>query len=328
MIWIQFLAVCLAIVIGGRYLAVYGDVLAEKTGMGRSWIGLVLVAATTSLPEMFAGIGATAVFLVPEIAVGDVLGSCMFNLLILSMMDALGGKVPLSTRMSAGHALSIGFGGLMIGIAGLGLFAGGRLPAIGWVGLSTPVLIVVYMIAMRTSFVFEKRRAAAEESEAPALYESHSTASAWAKYAGVGAVVVIAALILPRLAEEIARQTGLDQSFVGTLFVAVTTSLPEVAVSIAAVRMGWIDLAVANVLGSNLFNMFVLGLDDVFFRVGPIAAHVGQEHMIAVLAVLAMYGILLTGITIQAAEKRTALAADTIGLAAVYVAAMAMYLAL
>ena len=109
MIWIQFLATALVIVFAGVRLARYGDVLGEKSGLGRSWIGVVLLAATTSLPELFTGFGATALANLPDIAVGDVLGSCMFNLLILSFMDAVQPE-PLSTRAHQGHALSIGFG--------------------------------------------------------------------------------------------------------------------------------------------------------------------------------------------------------------------------
>ena len=97
MIWIQFLATALVIVFAGVRLARHGDVLGEKTGPGRSWIGVVLLAATTSLPELFTGFGATALAALPHIAVGDVLGSCMFNLLILSFMDAIQPE-PLSTR--------------------------------------------------------------------------------------------------------------------------------------------------------------------------------------------------------------------------------------
>jgi len=144
MIWMQFLAAALVIVFAGAHLARYGDVLGEKTGIGRSWVGVVLLAATTSLPELFTGFGATALSALPDIAVGDVLGSCMFNLLILSFMDAIQPE-PLSARGHQGHALSIGFGLLLLGIAGFGLLAGGRVPALGWVGMSSPVLIALFV---------------------------------------------------------------------------------------------------------------------------------------------------------------------------------------
>jgi cation:H+ antiporter len=101
LIWVQFAGVALVIVFAGVQLARYGDVLGEKSGLGRSWIGLVLLAATTSLPELFTGFGATALAELPDIAVGDVLGSCMFNLLILSVMDAIQ-REPLSARAHQG----------------------------------------------------------------------------------------------------------------------------------------------------------------------------------------------------------------------------------
>src|SRR5688572_1096917 len=164
MIWIQFLAIALVIVLAGVRLARYGDVLGEKTGLGRSWIGVVLLATTTSLPELFTGFGATALAALPDIAIGDVLGSCMFNLLILSLMDAVQPE-PISARAHQSHALSIGFGLLLIGIAGTGLVMGHRLPAIAWIGLSSPALIAVYFVGMRVIFAHEQQRRARETHE-------------------------------------------------------------------------------------------------------------------------------------------------------------------
>lgn len=329
MTWLIFLGLAAIIVSAGRYLAIYGDMLAGRTGMGRTWIGLVLVAATTSLPELFTGIGSTAVFEVPDIAVGDVLGSCMFNLLILSMMDAVGGEVPLSRRMSHGHSLSIGFGVILMGMTGLSLAAGARLPVSGWIGFSTPVLMLVYLLAMRVSFHHEQRLQAQAAQVAEELTpDALPLRTIWLRYGAAAAVVVGAALFLPRVGEAIAIETGLEQGFVGTLFIAIATSLPEVAVSLAAMRMGSVDLAVGNVLGSNLFNIFILGIDDLFYRPGALLATVGSNHLIAVLAVLAMYGIALVGLTYQAEKKRTLLAWDTLAIAGFYAVTIVMYLAM
>jgi cation:H+ antiporter len=96
---------------------------------------------------------------------------------------------------------------------------------------------------------------------------------------------------LPRIGQTIAQETGFSESFVGTLFIAIATSLPEVVVSVSAVRIGAIDLAVGNVLGSNLFNILILALDDLVFTSGPILASSSHSHFIAILAVLLMYGI-------------------------------------
>jgi cation:H+ antiporter len=323
MIWIQFLAAALVIVFAGARLARYGDMLGEKTGLGRSWVGVVLLAATTSLPELFTGFGSTALAALPDIAVGDVLGSCMFNLLILSFMDAIQPE-PLSTRAHQGHALSIGFGLVLIGIAGLGLLGGSRFPAIGWIGLYTPALIAVYFISMRLIFAHEQHRRIRETQEVAEelRYSGIPLRTAVLHYTMAAVLVVGAALWLPRLGAELARQTGLGEAFVGSLFIAITTSLPEIAVSLAAVRIGAIDLGVANVLGSNLFNLLILGLDDVFYRQGPLLAAVDASHAVAVLAVVAMNGLFLIGLTYRVMTKRFAVSWDTGAMAAVYVTAV------
>jgi cation:H+ antiporter len=325
MIWLQFLAAALVIVLAGVRLARYGDVLGEKTGLGRSWIGVVLLAATTSLPELFTGFGSTALASLPNIAVGDVLGSCMFNLLILSFMDAIQPE-PLSTRAHQAHALSIGFGLLLVGIAGLGLLAGIRLPALGWVGSYSPVLILLYFVSMRVIFAHEQRRRARETQEiAEELqYAAIPLRTAVLHYTIAAVFVVGAALWLPRLGAELARQTGLGEAFVGSLFIAITTSLPEIAVSLAAVRIGAIDLGIGNVLGSNLFNLLILGLDDVFYRPGPLLSGVDASHSIAVVAVVMMNALFLTGLTYRVITKRFAVAWDTGGIAAVYVTAVVL----
>jgi cation:H+ antiporter len=321
MIWIQFLATALVIVFAGVRLARYGDVLGEKTGLGRSWVGVVLLAATTSLPELFTGFGATALANLPDIAVGDVLGSCMFNLLILSFMDAVQPE-PLSTRAHQGHALSIGFGLLLIGIAGLGLLGSSRLPAIGWIGLYTPALIAVYFVSMRLIFTHEQHRRIRETQEVAEelQYAGIPLRTAVLHYT-VAAVLVV---WLPRLGAELARQTGLGEAFVGSLFIAITTSLPEIVVSLAAVRIGAIDLGIGNVLGSNLFNLLILGLDDVFYRQGALLTAADPSHGVTVLAVVTMNALFLIGLTYRVMTKRFAVAWDTGAIAAVYVTAVSL----
>ena len=325
MIWIQFLLTALVIVLAGTRLARYGDVLGEKTGLGRSWIGVVLLAGTTSLPELFTGLGATLGAAAPDIAVGDVLGSCMFNLLILAFMDAIQ-PVPISARAHQGHALSIGLGLVLVGVAGLGLASGTVAPAIGWVGIWSPTLIALYFLSMRAIYRHERARLTADAAEvAQALqYGDVSLARAATHYSIAALLVVGAALWLPSLGVQLARQTGLGEAFVGSLFIAITTSLPEIVVSISAVRLGAIDLGVGNVLGSNLFNLLILGIDDIFYLPGPLLAAAAPTHGISVLAIVIMSALFLVGLTHRVLTKRFVVAWDTGAMAVVYAAAIAL----
>lgn len=325
MTWLLFLLAALVIVAAGTRLARYGDVIGEKSGLGRSWIGVVLLAATTSLPELFAGFGATALASLPDIAAGDVLGSCMFNLLILSMMDAIQ-REPLSARAHQGHVLSIALGLLLIGVAGLGVVGGASMPHLGWVGITTPALIVLYFLSMRAIFTHERQRRARETAEVAEHleYEDIPMRVAATRYTVAAVFVVGAALWLPGLGARLAQETGLGEAFVGSLFIAITTSLPEIVVSLAAVRIGAVDLGIANVLGSNLFNLVILALDDLFYREGPLLASVGEGHVVTVLAVVMMNALFLAGLTYKALTKRFVVAWDTGAIVAVYIAAVAL----
>lgn len=99
-VWLQF-ALCAGVIFfAGARLSYYGDVLAEKTGLGRTWIGVVLLASVTSLPELITEISSVALVGVPDIAAGDVLGSCMFNIVIIALLDLMGGVSPISRELT------------------------------------------------------------------------------------------------------------------------------------------------------------------------------------------------------------------------------------
>lgn len=315
MTWALFLVTAAVIVAGGARLARYGDIIGRVSGLGGSWTGAVLLAATTSLPELFTGYGATALADLPDIAAGDVLGSCMFNLLILSLMDAVQPE-RLSARAHQGHTMAIALGGVLVSVTGLGILAGPRLPTVGHVGVASLLLLAIYLAAVRALLALEQRRLA------PVAAEVHNggvtLAQASLRYALAAVFVVAGALALPSLAARIAGELGLGQALVGSVLVAGTTSLPEIVVSLAAVRMGAVDLGIANVLGSNLFNLFILGLDDVFYRQGPLFTALAPAHVVTVVAVLLMYAVFLVGVTQQVATKRFRVGWDTAAIALVY----------
>jgi cation:H+ antiporter len=100
--------------------------------------------------------------------------------------------------------------------------------------------------------------------------------------------------------------------------------MPEIVVSLTAVRIGALDLGIGNVLGSNLFNLLILGLDDLFYRQGPLLAQADASHSVTVLAVVTMNALFLIGLTYQVMTKRFRVAWDTGAIAAVYVAAVGL----
>ncbi|MBI5408044.1 MAG: sodium:calcium antiporter [Nitrospirae bacterium] len=321
LLWIEFIICTTAIVLAGTRLSKYGDIIAEKTGLGKTWIGVVLMASVTSLPELVTGISSVTYAGVPDIAAGDVLGSCVFNMLILAVLDAIYRPMPISAKAHHGHVLSAGFGILLLGIAALSLFLGNRIPPIGWIGPYTLLFAVIYLIAMRMIYSYEKRRFSdlIEEIAVELKYEEITMKTAVVNYIFNAVIVIIAAIFLPKIGEGIAESTGLGQTFVGNIFIAVSTSLPEVVVSVAAVKIDAVDLAIGNLFGSNIFNIFILSLDDLFFIKGPILSFVQSSHAVSAVSAVMMTAIAIIGLTYRNEKKRLFLAWDSIGIVLVYV---------
>lgn len=296
--WLQFAIVSGVIVVAGYHLSRYGDVIAEKTGLSGSWIGLALLATVTSLPELVTGISSVAAAHEPDIAVGDVLGSCVFNLLILALLDAVYRKGSIFAGGRKGHLLIAAYGILLLAMsaAGLLLAQAGRMPALAHVGLYAPAIVLVYLAAMHAAFRYEREEVAEFEAAEAARYPDITLRQAGARYAVAAVAVVVAGSMLPFIAADLADLMGWSRSFVGTQFVAAVTSLPEITVTFAALRLGAIDMAIANLLGSNLFNIAILAVDDAFYLNGPLLAHVSPVHAVTALAAIAMSAVVVIGL--------------------------------
>lgn len=315
-VWLQFIGITLVIFFAGAKLSKYGDVISEKTGMGRTWIGLVLMASVTSLPELITGISSVVVFDLPDIAAGDLLGSCMFNLLILAGMDfACGGK-PISAQTSRNQLLPAGFGILLLGVVNLSIVANEKIPALGWFGLSSVILFFIYLLAMR--LIFKKNQSEPTKNPEEQQYENISKKRAFTMY-GINAVVVIAAAsFLPKLGDQIAEMTGLGHTFVGSLFIALSTSLPEVAVSFSAIRMGAPNLAVGNLLGSNWFNIAILAVDDFMYSKGPLLSNLTGNHTVSAITAMVLTAVVIIGMTYGGDKKHFRLGWDSITMIVVF----------
>ena len=316
---IQFIICTVIIVYAGQELSKYGDIIAEKTGLGRTWIGIVLMASITSLPELITGVSAVAIFNLPDLAAGDILGSCMFNILILALLD-LGHPVPVSTRAHYGNVLSGSFGILLLGLVGGAIFAKTSLPSIGWIGISSLGFIIIYLLAIRIVFLYEQKRIAefAKEIAEELQYRNISRKTAISKYVINALIVIVAATYLPYIGEELAEITGLGQTFVGSIFIAFSTSLPEVVVCVAAVKLEAMDMAFGNLLGSNLFNIAILGIDDIFYIKNPLLTNVSDTHILTTLAAIMMTAIILIGLTYRAIKKPFVFSWDSLGIIGVY----------
>lgn len=321
-LWIGLILCTSVIVYAGTRLSKYSDIIAEKTGLGGTWIGVVLLASVTSLPELVTGISSVTYAGVPDIALGNVIGACVFNMLILAILDAIYRPMPVLSKALQGNILSAGFGIFLLSTVAISLFLGNRIFPLGWIGLYTPLLVLIYLFAMRLVYFYERRQVSVfiKEMAAKLKYEDISVKTAILKFSVNAVFVIIAAVFLPKVGEGIAESTGLGQTFVGSIFIAIVTTIPEVVVSIAAVRIGAIDLAMGNLFGSNIFNIFILAIDDLFFVKGPMLSFVNQNHIISALFAIAMTSTAIIGLTYRAEKRTLFLALDSIVMIFLYMA--------
>ena len=294
--WLE-LALCAALIaLAGPVLTQYGDIIARLTGLSRSWIGLVLLATATSLPELFTGLSAVTVAGAPNIAVGDALGSCIFNLVMLVLLDEMSREEPIYRRLEQGHILTAGFGVILIGAVGAMLLLSRDGLGIRFFHISiyTPLIVVLYLVAMRAAFVYERRT-----PRPPQIINAEpdlTLARALIRYAMAAAVVVAAGSWLPFIGRELADTMGWKTSFVGTLLIAAATSLPELVVTVSALRLNAVDMAIGNLLGSNLFDMLIVAIDDIAYNKGPLLAAVSPAHAISAFGAVIMSGIFIVAL--------------------------------
>lgn len=285
--WLEFTGCLCVIGYAGFNLTRYADAIAEKTRISANWAGLALLATVTSLPELMTGVSAVMVAAAPNIAIGDVLGSTVFNLFLLALIDLLQRRESIYARASRGHIVSAAFGIALLGIVLFGLLLGDAGPAIGHVGWYSAAIVAAYALAIRAVLRYERGLSPAALHMAP-RHPQLSLGQAALRYALFAAAVVAAGVWLPFVGLHLAKAMGWSNTFVGTLFVALVTSVPEIVTTFAAVRIGALDMAIGGVLGSNLFDIVIVAIDDAFYLPGPILADVSPTHAISAVSAIVM----------------------------------------
>jgi cation:H+ antiporter len=314
---IGFIFCAIVIFLAGKKLSFYGDLLAEKTGLGKAWIGLILMSAVTSLPELMVGIGSVSFVHSADLAVGDVLGSCALNLGILSFMDVFSPKnKPVLGKASQSHILAGSLGIILMVIVGVGIFVPFSLKVLPTLGIVSILFALVYFLSLKIIYEFNKKQHIKETTHEEITLSLSKIITYYSFYA---LLIVVTALFIPGFAEQIAEKSGLGKSFVGTFLLAISTSLPELAISYACIKTGSIDMAIGNLFGSNLFNVFILFIDDIFYVQGELLKHTNQLNLFSVFSVILMSAIAIIGMLYKSKHKRFILAWDTLLILVIYV---------
>jgi cation:H+ antiporter len=324
--WLTFAVSAAAVIAAGIRLARDGDTIAAGTGLGGMWIGAILLAAATSLPELVTDVSAVWQG-DPGLAVGDLFGSSMANMLILAVADLLVRQTRVLTRVAVNQATVGVIGICLTTVAGLGVLAGGgSILGVGW---ATLVIAGGYVVGMRLLHANRPEppfRTPAQVTEAKP--RADALRSAVTGFAAGALVIVVAAPFLASSTAELAGRLGISHGFAGMVLLAITTSMPEVVVTTAAVRAGAYDLAVGNLLGSNCFNMAVLVPLDLAQGPGSLLAVVDRELAVAALASVVLTSLALLDVLDRAERRRWAFEPGPVLMIAAYAAGLYLTLTL
>jgi cation:H+ antiporter len=317
-----FAAAALAVWKAGGQLARSADGIARKTGLGSAMLGIFLLGGITSLPELAVAVSATVAG-APELSVNDVLGSAAINVMILAAADAVYGRKALTSTPGTPEVMLLG----ALSIVLLALVVGATLAGdmlVGGIGAWSWAILAGYLVAL---WIVSKSqglrswrpgRNAAPEAP-PEQRQERSLRQLVVCAVAAAAVILVAGFLLAKTGESLAEQTGLGTSFFGAVLLGLSTSLPEVSTVLAAVRLKRYEMAMSDVLGTNLFNMIILVLVDALHDGEPVLVAAGPFAAFGALLALVLTAIFLVGMLERRDRTVMRMGMDSLAALACYV---------
>lgn len=258
-------------------LSYYADLLNKTTNISGVFIGGILLAGITSLPELVTCL--SSIFLNnPYLAIGDILGSNFFNIAMMCFFDILFIKTMFYNYTKNRYYLIYVL--LILNYLIMYLFMGGTFNLeIFNIGLPSFIIIITYIFYLKNAKEEETKKEVITTKEHVLL-----------KFFLVGLFMVIVSILLTLVVNLIAgKNPNVASSFIGAILLGITTSMPEVITFIALVKMKSFDLALSDIIGSNLFNLLILAIGDIFLKNKEIYYFVDKESMF-----LLIFGLILT----------------------------------
>lgn len=284
MLYLEYAILALLVVFLSVRLSYYVDCLDKKTNLSGAFIGGVMLAAVTSLPELFTSLTAVLALDQPDLVQGNVLGSNIFNLCVIGGLLLFTSKRYQRSNLSNSHSKTLWYGIVMYAL----VFAAIMFPmevGVGFLKVNLMSILIIVVYAINVKFMGDDTSGDPEED----VYISLTVKQIAIRFILYSVGLVIVSILLTQVTDKIATELQLGATVAGAIFLGVATSLPELSASVNLVRIGNFNASFGNIVGSNLFNFIILCFADVLYTKGGIYVNEPQVLNLLGFGVFSMF---------------------------------------
>lgn len=242
--------------------SVYVDLLDKKTNLSGAFIGGVMLSAVTSLPELFTSLTSTVWLDEPGLCLGNIIGSNLLNLTVLAVLMLVFFKAFSKARVASSHTIVavtlILIYSLMI-LHWLKILQGGLVFNKYSISIITILIAVLYIYCIRNM---------ADDSSEDTEEEAQTNLTVKQiviRFILVSIGIIAVSILATQFTDKIAQKHNLGAGLAGALFLGVATSLPELVSTTNLFKLKNYNVAIGNIIGSNIFNFFILCVADVCY---------------------------------------------------------------
>lgn len=268
MIYLLYALVALIVVFLSVKAAKYVDLLDKTTNLSGAFIGGILLSAVTSLPELLTSISATVWLDNPGLSIGNILGSNLFNLATLSMLILIFIKTFKKSKISNSHYMTAIFSLLIYMVIILNMTNILNVDFLT-INVTSIIILILYILGVRT-MASDNSAVETLEKEINSEKVDLTLKQIIIRFILASVGLVVFSILITYITDIISARLNLGSGFAGALFLGIATSLPEVTSSISLVKMNSFNIAVGNIVGSNLFNFLILTIADLLYIKGTI----------------------------------------------------------
>lgn len=260
MIYLAYAIVAFIVVSLSVKASEYVDMLEKTTNLSGALLGGILLSSVTSLPELFTSISATMFLGKPELCIGNILGSNLFNLSVLALLLFFSLQAFSRAAISASHA-KVAFCVMVIYlIIALNMFGILSFEIVTW-SVTSCLTILFYIAGVKAMAETTVQEEPQREGEARL-----SLRQLLIRFFFTSVGIIVFSVIITYITDEISLRLNLGAGMAGALFLGIATSLPEVSSTYTLIGMKNFDIAVGNIIGSNLFNLLILAVADLLYE--------------------------------------------------------------